>query len=268
MPHEIEASEKVCLLVRMVWGSQTATYCSLDEPLSYNVGFGTEVFASLPKMAVEFPENHAGVKEKSGSITAPGVFPPFDAIKTGYPHAPVKVSIWSLGMDTGFLRKEFTGRLGKGRRSPNGRSGLMEMDLLTPKSRLVNLQVSMPCLYECANIFQGPVCGVDASAHNQAAVVTDIDTVTNSVTLNLLGLDNDIYARGTLSLDALDLLIQSVSGSVVTLYRQPSPDWLGLDCTIKAGCRKRIQDCRYWNAEENFNGLGYSMPKKNPTFET
>jgi hypothetical protein len=144
---------------------------------------------------------------------------------------------------------------------------LYEAELIGSKSRIVHLRVSMPANYECANVFQGPVCQADASGDIQVGTVSAVNASVNRITTSFSGLVNDKYARGTLDINGAKYLIRAVSGSNVFTYKQPDPGLVDSPCILNPGCRKRIQDCRFWGNESRFNGFGIAMPKKNPSFD-
>lgn len=268
MTGEKAQHQTTCLLAVLSWGTVSPTtvrYCTLPDALVVP-SLGT--FVGEKNLDISLPVNHAGIEDRPGRMRGPSSLPPFSSLISGYPHPPVSVSIYSYNIDDQILIQEFTGDLGTGKRSPGGKKGLFEFDLVGCKSRLVHLRVSMPANFECANIFAGHVCQVNMTGSILTGSISAVSTKDNRITVSSSGLDPQRYSRGTLNINGAKYLIKTVNNNVITTYKQPNPNLVGQAYILFPGCRKRLQDCQFWNNVARFNGLGYAMPAKNPSYES
>jgi len=267
MPLESAASQSVCFLVRLSWGdSSVRRYATGEEEVQVDVGNGTETFNPETEIEIALPTNHSGVRDKPGEITAKGSLDPFKEIRRGFRHPKVTCRVWTYSFDTGETTLVYKGRLGKAKRAPDGRRGLVSAELTTIKSRLVRLRVSMPATKGCQNIFGGPVCGYDRSQDEQTGTISAVTGSTNTVETNLVSTPSEKYRRGEIVVDGMRLQIKATDGSgTFTLYAQPSPSLVGKSFSLLPGCLKTPTACRFWDRESQFNGFGIAMPKKNPS---
>lgn len=232
-------------------------------------------FSSVPGMEVELPENNGHFSEAELRIILPA--DTFGVRATsGVPHSPIFVQVVEVtqGLFTGdqnSQRTVFNGRVVRGRANYQGRNNVVAL-FSTPRKSRLDISMSFPCNHHCAWTLFGNGCGLLKSSFVEVGVIDSADgqqiTVTETAVTNKTG---TYWRRGYVRRGGLSIMIRDWSDADPTkmqLARRVPDDWIltppsGIE--FVPGCDKLVETCRsrYAN-EENFMGIGYSIPAYNP----
>lgn len=270
------ASTYACL-VTLTYGDQEdpiiRRYCSWTSDLVVG-GF---TYLSEPLLEVELPEQNGGMDLTTGKLTIPVGREPMDDASSGYGFSKIWVTVEQVDpANLGTLRTLGLYFISKTSRNPGKRKGLVIATLSTIKQLLSGFRLSLPLTSTCCVPFGGDHCRKDASAYEREGTVASLGAPQrNSVTLTLPAvldppseLADNRFAKGTLKVEGRSFrIVKSYENLTFDLDEIPPPWIVGKDCKIFPGCRKRLEDCRVWDNEINFMGLGIKLPGRNPIFE-
>ena len=254
-----------------------------DEMLG---GFTTWTFVSNPQMTVSPVKIVGTLEEQEFSIEmTQDTF--LERLSDGTPHAPTYVKVFEIidSDDAASVTQTmlFRGRVSATKRNFGGKSERVLVECTTWRTRLT-AALGMPANHHCVNIFgdnsnetgsAGTQCRIDVSLLRSAGTATAISgkrlTVTGVTTP--AGTANDRYwHRGWIEYDGTRILVRDYDRLVSTTYfylqNFPPTYWIGKTVRLVPGCDLTIGTCRdRWSNEDNFNGFGFAIPSRNPTYE-
>lgn len=269
---ERNAASQYAILVTMKWGDSPTIvrYCRYN----HSIQLGLFTYLAVSELDVTLGENHGGTKAVKSSIILPTKYPPCTRKVTGYPHAEIEITIEQIDpTNISTRRLLFFGWVGETTENPNGKKGMTKFDLDSIKAKIAELQLSVPALSTCINLFGGPYCQAAAQSWERTGTVTTISNTT--ITIDFGGavsdpvaeLPNERFRRGDIYLDGLSLLIKrSLQDGSFELFEPVPPWWLGQSVKVSPGCDGRLDSCRIWGREESFNGLAILTVGRNPVF--
>jgi len=172
----------------------------------------------------------------------------------------------------------FTGKVTSTIRNKDGRANAR---LIKAKSwkQFFKVRMGMPADHQCPFMFNQIGCnsGTEAGGFPNplgspaGKSITLIEGHKITLSSGLATTFNTQYNRGYIEREGIRIDIREfdagVADDVLYLTRQPPTDWLGQNISIFSGCDKTIENCRLWNNEQNFGGVGYGIPAYNPNFE-
>lgn len=275
---ETRAASQYAALVTLSYGDKAAPTIRRYTSWTNDLVVGGQTFISEPLLDIELPEQTGGVEMKEGKLTCPSWREPFDLLSTGFGFSKVWVKIDQVDPSNivATFRNLNLSSITKVRKNPGKRKGLSECTLANMKLGLNGFRLSLPMTSTCCVPFGGDHCRKDASALEQTGTVASIGTPQrNSVTLVLPAvldpvsqLPDNKFAMGTLQVNGRSFRIVKSYESLTFDLNELAPPWIvGQACKIYPGCRKRLEDCRVWDNEINFMGLGIKIPARNPVFE-
>lgn len=234
-----------------------------------------------PKMELDLAPYTMGLAERPFVVTlSRGSLLFADDISSGRAFSATVVTVMEYtftdnlgGGDTELLYLG-RGEMSRATRNPRGRTDLVSVEVLGPKSRL-QLPVGLQANSSCTNSLGDDLCGIDVPAAGRAATLTAI----SGLDVTIAGLPSSPYTywhRGRVEHDGVRILIREwIEGTTFRLAKLPPKLWsdniLGFGsqaCVVYPGCSKGTWACR--NLHDNldsFMGLGVKMPSHNPTFE-
>jgi len=261
------------LLLTLVYGPTTTRLARWTN----NIVLGANTFISEPTIEVDLGLQHSGTDEKSHTLRISRNIQPFINLVKGYQHARVEVTVEELNpLDVTTRRKVAFGWIGNIIRSPGGKGSLCRCTILTVKSLLQDVRVSIPVLSSCDLEFAGSICGAPTLDFEHSGTVASIGTPErNIVTLTLPTVSDPAselpdarYRRGRVTVDGMSIMVtQSLANRSFRLSSLPPPWWVGRPADLFPGCGKQLADCRSWNRESQFRGLGIVVPDRNVTIQ-
>jgi len=168
------------------------------------------------------------------------------------------------------------GELESGEINPEGKPGIVELRVTRCGGRIdreLGPIVSDLCWKRFGDFKN---CGVDVEA---LKIVTTADAINRTrVTITdtaITGQVNFYWQTGSISRGDVRINIRAwESGSIFLLSEYPPQEWLDLitnspplTVTLRPGCRKTLSDCRRYNNEGNFGGIGLRIPRRNILYE-
>jgi len=279
---EIKASAEYTILCTLTYGGDpdgitVKRYVRWTDDLAV----GGELYSSMPSLDFTPSEQHGGTSDNAAKLEMSANAEPFDRMVLGYRHSTVKVQVDQINPRTLDSRRNlYTGNVALITKNPSGRAGLVRATLAGLKSRIADVKLSLAMTTTCQNEFgtDTMACRVPTEAlwRREGSVTSIGDPSPNTVELDLTGittplleLANDRYRRGWVQVEGLKILIKrSLEDGRFELFSLPPPYWVGQNCIVNPGCDLRLETCRLWRNEENFNGLGIKVPARNPIYET
>lgn len=208
-------------------------------------------------------------------------------ISDGTPHAPTYVKVFEIidSDDAASVTQTmlFRGRVSATKRNVGGKSNRVLVECTGWRTRL-SAALGMPANHHCVNIFgdnsnetgvAGSMCRVNVSSLRATGTVSAIDGKRLSITgvTTPSGTANDRYwHRGWVEYDGTRILVRDYNRPTSALYFHmqnfPPSYWVGKTVRLLPGCDLTIETCRArWSNESNFNGFGFAIPSRNPTYE-
>ena len=277
-----------CLVVELEWRTgtfaapttNTVRFTDLDTDIVLDASGNT--LTSDTSLKVEFPERTAGVEEESCRLTLGLRDTSLLNIAKGYAFQKVSCRIrrFEFNSETGTSSiaassyRMFEGRVSSARINPQGQDNLIELFVDNCKKDL-EVASGRRLVPQCDLAFGGPVCGVDLTPLVVSATINAVNGTTISITETVAG---DItsnpqhyWKEGTVWVNGLEIKVRNWDGSLdMDLAQLPPEDWAALvpfSAEFIPGCRKVPFDCRQFNNEERFSGLGIAIPDRHPIFE-
>lgn len=223
-------------------------------------------YASVPAIDVKASKRTGTLEEATWSLTM--VADDFlRRLSSGEPHAPVDVRILERIEEDGRadVLTLFNGRVARAIRNPQGRSGLVRLELRTWKGGELDILGGIPCHGRCPWIFTGRGCFLAGGPALliQTGTLTAIDGATVTIT-GLTPPRDRYFDQGFVELDGLRIGVKDYdSGTDLVLRRQPPDDWLNETVEVMPGCDKELATCKLWLNEDNFGGVGRKMQPRN-----
>ena len=277
---ETSPASPYAVLVTMSYGDSDTPTIRRYARWTNDISISGQTFLSEPTLDVELGVQHGGTEDKPHKVTMSSKRDPFSNLILGFRHSKVHVVIEQLNPSDLSTRRH----LGEGDitlivKNPNGRPGLARATVGTLKLRIADTRVGIQANSTCDNLFgNDPTspCRLDVSAWIRTGTVASVMTPDrNVITLTLPGvstpatqLPNNRYRRSYIEVDGLRLAVKrSLENRSFELFSIPAPYLVGRPAILHPGCDGRLETCRLWNNEQNFNGDGATIPKYNPVFE-
>ena len=266
------------MLLTLLSGSLTYRYCRWDSDLTVS----GNLFTSMPSLTYDADALGGGTDEEKFSITMDTEAAPVPALLTPYIHAPVTAIIQEVspGDDTS-IRNVFKGTFGNVKQNPSGNGNIAGIEVLGLKRRLQEAVVGLPALTTCANGLGDFRCQKDIASDILTGTVQSVRSkFDNHIEISITGspsMQNARWRRGFVEIDGARSVIRQVLSAgtnpnpiVELMLRELPPDtWVGLTITLTPGCDGNLSTCRtVWDNEAHFLALGFSMPTRNPVFES
>ena len=276
------ATKETYQLVDFVHGGGAAYYTDWTSDVLYS----GNLYISTPDMAVQLPINDGLFGEVECKVAIPLVSGDSDndifadRISNGIAHSPVTCTVREILKSTlagpsQTVNIVFTGRMHITAKNHRGRQDKILLRCRSIKSQLATISMGIPCHHLCVNGLGDASCKVNMGIGNRvvAAVVSVIDG--REVTISSNGVieaaADRFFHRGYIKFEDLFLSIQEWRDTdplKFFMVEQPPAHWVGKTVNVVAGCDKSIDTCRARFAnEDNFLGLGISMPPYDPNIE-
>jgi catechol 2,3-dioxygenase-like lactoylglutathione lyase family enzyme len=238
-------------------------------------------FVSTPALAVELPKNNGGFDDAVCNIKLPSdAF--VDRFTDGLPTSPCSVTVEEVTLpivigQSATILTLFTGKVVSTIRNKDGRSGSRLIKAKSWKA-FFTTRLGMPADHQCPFMFNQIGCnsGTFAGGAPQALGTyggTIATIVGHKITFTVAPTHarDNIFNKGYISYQGINIDIREYDAGVdpnaFYLTRQPPSDWVGATVVLFAGCDKTIENCRDWDNEQNFGGVGFGIPAYNPLFE-
>ena len=249
-----------------------------------------ENWLSTPTLDVKWPKNTGTLEAKGAIITVPSNANAMMStlvellLADGTPTAAVDVEIREVIKpvvigDQATELVPFVGRVLRAVRNANGRNNQVRFEVQSVKARL-NIPLGLPCNHHCVWQFMGKGCSVQGGAGQRGPQLASEQKVAQGLSISgkTLTLNVDPGLTGTKSFRFGYVLKHGVRIGIqdwdpldptkLILRQQAPASWIGVNLFLIPGCNKTVEGCRAdWNNEDNFAGLGYSLPAYNPMFE-
>ena len=257
------------VLVTLTYGGTPTVqrYCTGTD----DVVDGSETFTVVAKMSVKSAELSGSAVEKPWEIVAPDTLAPFDEMFpiSSWEKIQVKIEECDPLNPSNTRRVIWYGRIGNIKKDPNNKKGYIRAKVDGIKASL-KIRSGTPALIYCVNSFGDTRCTFNRSTFELTGTVTSVDVGAKQVVCSLGGSNpDDHYKSGSIEVDGRSITIRKqVAGSPGTfkLYDTPPASWATKACTVQVGCNKKLKTCQdVWANEANYNGLGISMPYRNPS---
>lgn len=218
--------------------------------------------------SVNYGQQTGGTTDDPVEITIPSSVEPVNRLIAPYEWAETTVDILECDPDdpTATLRLIYSGVVSQAIGNAEGRRGVSRLILAGPRSKFKDIPLGLAMGDQCNNFGLGQrECGYDLEANKQTGTVTaiNVDGDPRRITATLSGSDysNAWFNSGRIVVDGLGIKIRSVDESTpktFNLSRIPPPTWASASCEAYPGCDLTIGQCRFFNQEETFRGLGGS----------
>lgn len=242
-----------------------------DTTTDISNGLAGGVFTPTPNLAVTGLGNQGTLVDTNCAILMQRSA--FTDLFTGMaPYAPLYVRIWEVVSKLEEAAPDqvtlYRGRLVRGVKNVDGRTGLVRLEFSTRKGML-SVPMGVPALPSCRQTFGDLDCKINAVALQETATMTSIDG--KRITLSGLSAQTGKYwHRGFIRYNGLSIMIRDWDESAPThffLTQQPPTEWLSATVTVRPGCDKSKTTCiNRWNNVVNFGGVGFATPSRNPAF--
>lgn len=250
-------------------GSRTNLYFT-NSPTQLIVNDIT--YIPYPSLDIEFAPNFMLAEEQHTKIKADrgssGFF--FD-ITIGEPFAETDITITEAIYNSDMLsapetKTMFIGKIDKTFRNYQQNKNFILIECISQKS-LLEAPLGYIITHQCNEPFGKRKC--------QAAVRTHPITGNSISGTRVIHLGSPIptefkpsyFIEGFMMRNAIRIKIKDWDGNFTfDLIRTPPAEWTGKEIYLYGGCNKTIEACRepIRNQEENFTGIGYSVPDVNP----
>ena len=237
---------------------------------------GTPNYDSFPAMDIRLPENTGTLEEGAHLIIQMARDSFSERLGGGVPHSPCKVEVWDITdaidplTDVGTELKVWSGMVTRTVKHPNGQRNRVEIRSQLQKNRL-DVPLGVPATHQCNRTLGVGLCHATLVEVPGLEVVSILPRSLEVDAMSTAGLEDRHFQRGYLLLDGLRLAIRDwriATPKIFYLARQAPAEWLGEDITAVSGCDKSIETCRRrYSSEEDFFGLGYSIPPYSPILE-
>lgn len=265
-PLDVLPAKHLAVAVRFRWGGPGNVHSFLWARWDSDVETAEGTFLAAPELDVQTDEQHGGVQDSPHRVTLGRDRPPAVTLARPFAHAPVSVEVFEMDpYDPGAtLRKTFAGLVGISTRNAQGLKKLVRLDVSGHRGRL-GYVLGLPCLGSCVHVFGDGGCRYPVEGDAEQHVVESVDDTL--VTMSSLD-ENKHWQYGEVRCDGLRLGIVAAAPGSLTTIKPPPPEWIGQPATVLPGCNKKVDgDCRFYNNEHRFLGLGYKMPAHHPQFE-
>lgn len=284
-------AESIDLSQKKPWTLVKFTHGGPSSPEAFTnkdsrIDFGGVIYASTPAMEVQLPENNGILQDAQLVVTLPLSEDPTDFTQlytNGQEFASTRVEVIEQivaenAEGTTVTNTVFKGRCGEYVRNSEGEPGLIRIEAEPLKSWIKEIALGLPCNHQCVHALGDAGCKVDMGLSSRTinVEISDIDGSTVTVTSPSVpnGLEDRFYQRGSMTFEGLTVSVHDwrneIEGNKLIFFmrRQPPSAWDGEVVVLKAGCDKTIEICRSRFAnEENFLGIGFSIPPYHPNFE-
>jgi len=228
---------------------------------------GTYLSDSL--LSVKLPKNSLGGFEKTyATITMSLQIHNFASQATsGRAFAPAKVKVKEI-ID-GEIKTLYVGRMSSAHRNTHNKKDTIEIKVKTEKSDL-DQSLGFSCNATCGWVFgDSKTCKYNLQAKKESGFLTINDTKTTTVDIALTSTQPlGYWDSGEVQKDSIRIKIRAWDGNNrFYLNKLPPPTWHGTYIDILPGCNKTPTDCRSWDNEERFSGIGLAALSYNPIFE-
>jgi len=204
--------------------------------------------------------------ELGDAFTSFAVLPPLPKIEV-----TIVERTQAVGSDTADELVLFKGRVAKVIKNQHGKEGSVVLICL-PMKALLDVPLGLLCTQQCVWNFGGKGCNFDVAAERQIGTLTEINT---DRTVTIPGLAPvaraNFWRQGYVTRNGLKIVIREWDPSVDTdrflLRERPPAEWIGQEVELTPGCDKSLGNCRDWDNEERFAGLGIAMPDYHPNIE-
>lgn len=271
---EQEATKRPVLLVDFVYEAAdgvVSTWKLTNSATDTQTKYGT--YLSDPGLKVKLPVNSmAGFGKDIAELDITyGTWLFAETITNGRAFAPTDVLIRErqVGETSDSIRPLFFGRMIEAERFPNNHQATVRVQIEGDKNGL-DTALGFSCNATCGNTFgDGKTCLFDLLSKREVGTLTIPNLKIAKVTIaGLAAHPNRYWRRGKITKGKLEIRIREwLSGTEFHLDQLPPADWDSTQVNVFPGCDKRIFTCRFWNREQDFSGIGYSMPAYNPIFE-
>jgi len=239
-------------------------------------------FISTPTLQIELPKNNGAFDDAVCNIKlASDDFN--DRLTDGLPTSQCSVTVQEVTLpivigESATILTLFTGKVSSTIRNEGGRANAR---LIKAKSwkQFFKVRMGMPADHQCPFMFgrigceSGTVAGggpnpLGASPSRTISLIEGHKVTLSAVLTPSFPTE---FNKGYIEKDGIKIDIREFDGAVAAdvlyLTRQPPTYWLGEVVVVNPGCNKSIENCRLWNNEQNFGGVGYGIPAYNPNFE-
>lgn len=264
-PIDSKAASQIATLIEFKYGSTPTIY--RYARWTADVTFKGNVYSAVPALEVNYGKQHGGTQDVPAVVKMSKI-EPAASMSTAFP--VVKVTIWEVqpGNDN-TAELTWGGTISRVRFNSSGNPEVLEFDVAGKKSRL-NVPLGIVIGNGCWATFGGTGCFKDLTPLKQNGVVSSISGQKIVIAGFSTAQGKETYWRqGSVEFDTLALSIYKhlPLESAFLLVKPPPAYWVGKTVVVSPGCDHSINDCRFWDNEEFFGGIGGDMPDYQPNFE-
>lgn len=225
--------------------------------------------------SINYGQQSGGTTDDPVEIACPSFIVPVNHLVAPYEWAETTVDVLECDPDspTSTLRHIYRGVVSQGIRNAEGRRGLARLMMSGPRALWKDVRLGLAMGHQCSHPGLGEgLCGYNLESNKQTGTITgmNIDGDPRRITASLSGANysNDWFSNGKIVVDGLAIRIRSVDEAetgTFNLARLPPPTWQSASHEAFPGCDLTIEQCRLFNQESNYRGLGGAS--YNPLFE-
>jgi hypothetical protein len=242
-----------------------------------------------PALSVSAPSNTLLLSTSSGQITLPVALDDAPTIladllallASGSPFPPIYVEVTERLFTPGAAPLElgvFSGFVTVCERNPDGKSGVVRLDVRSEKNVPENLVLGLPIDATCRLTFGVPQCGFNLTAAKQTGVIdlNPLGATPGGYIVKVPGLtvpsvddepDAFYFRSGLIQFDDLGIKIRDWSldePDLFSMARKPPAYWHGRTVSVFPGCLRDKAACARHGRTISFNGLGIGIPDYDP----
>lgn len=269
---ETSPSSLHATLVTFTWSTHTQRYCRWVEDLDV----GDDRFYHAPELSVVLEKAiDGGTEDSPAKITLLANRTPVNRLVQPFPHAKVRVLIEEVVPGASETRREiFWGMVDEVELRRNKQARLATLEVKGIKARLTNvlgLQATSTCQWVFGDRDNSP-CKITLDDKEVAGTITELAVDDEPNRVKITGISDQAnlrWSNGILTVDGARVKIREALGDdVFDLARVPPPWWLDASCLLTPGCDRTLTNCRFWDNEDRFMGIGRGMPTYSPTLQT
>lgn len=232
-----------------------------------DLGVPPRKYSSAPELEIEFGLESGSLTDEKTTISM--AMNPFTMLLvSGEPSTPVIVRVFEYAKAGPEVDEEliYQGFVSIANANPRGRAGLVELECMTVKQRMV-AKLGRVVGHLCPHRFGKKGCAFDVAGETESGMLAAADGATATIT----GITDDEerrWFRGYVRRGGIHIMVfEYTTGDAFQLVRNPPASWVGQEVDVVIGCDRSIERCRELGNEERFGAIGYGIPAYNPVIE-
>lgn len=251
---------------------------NFTEPLTVD----GRVYSVEPAMQLLSPEFDASLNDKPTRLRLRNIYSFLRNAASGRAFPLIRVVIKSLTFspeNPGTLSETsvlyyWSGEVSQVTINPEGTEGLVEIESQFCGGS-VDRELGIICSPQCWKKFGTTACGADLGLLKEAGIVQSISESGRVLTITGLSQPSASYWQGgSVDLFGADVRIRNwniTDPTTFELSKYAPVDFtnavLPAAISVTPGCNRTLGDCRIFNNENSFGGLGIGLPDRNPQID-